>query len=102
MRKYTHWLRINRYVRNEAEQWEKIQNYLEQYPEADATIYTYDSGAYNRVVKLVCYQEYAELGMDVNSFSTNLVRLKSKPLNITEKGAFTVPDYVKRKMEKSL
>lgn len=101
MRKYTHWLKIDRYVKNDAEQWKEIQKYLDNYPEARATIFTYDSGNFNRVVKLVCYQEYNELDMDVNSLSTNLQRLGSKPQGITERGEFAIPESVKKRIAES-
>lgn len=84
MRKYVHWLKIDGYSRLEdtASQFLAIENYLNQYQNASAILYQYDSGSFNWVVRLECEQCYNDLDMDMNSGSTRLKRLLSKPKNI--------------------
>ena len=98
MKKYVHWLKINCYVSDDDKQYMEIQNYLNNYPEAKATLYFYNSGLYSKIVKLECSQCYNDLDMFVNSMSNSLVRLKQKPHNITEMKPFEIPEYIKKKI----
>lgn len=94
MAKYVHWLKIDGFSSCEetASQFLAIENYLKAYPTANAMLYEYDSGSFNWVVRLECEQCYNELDMDVNSGSTRLVRLSSKPKNIGRERIFKFPE----------
>lgn len=96
MKKYVHWLKIDGYASDEAKQYTEIQNYLEKYTEAKATLYFYDSGSFNKIVKLECSQCYNDLDMDVNSMGIGLERLRNKPHNIREIKTFELPEYIKK------
>ena len=95
--RYVHWLKINRYCNCEeiAKQFFEINNYLESHPIAKAKLYHYDSGSCNLIVRLECNQCYNELDLDVNSFSTKLQRLTSKPKNIGREKNFEFPERYK-------
>ena len=94
MRKYVHWLKIDGYAKckDEALQFLAIENYLNAYPNASAILYQYDSGSLNWIVRLECEQCYNDLDMDVNSGSTRMVRLSSKPKNIGRESDFLFPE----------
>ena len=96
--KYVHWLKIDCYASDDDKQYMEIDNYLKQYPEAKATIYYYNSGSFNKIVKLECNQCYRDLDMDVNSMSTSLERLSNKPKEIYEVKQFSVPEYILKKI----
>jgi len=96
--KYTHWLKINNYANDTDEQYFEIQKYLNNYPEAKAMLYSYNSGNFNKIVKLECNQCYNDLDMDVNSMRIRLERLRQKPHNITERKSFEIPEYIKKKI----
>ena len=98
MRKYVHWIKINSYASDEDKQYKEIDNYLKNYLEAKATIYFYDSGSFNKIVKLECLQCYNDLDMDVNSMGISLERLRNKPQDITERKPFEIPEYIKKKI----
>lgn len=98
MKKYVHWLKINCYASDEDKQYLEIQNYLNNYPEAKATIYFYDSGSFNKIVKLECSQCYNDLDMNVNSMGIRLERLRNKPHDITEWRTFEIPEYIRKKI----
>lgn len=94
MRKYVHWLKIDGYSKLEetASQFFAIENYLNKYQNASAILYQYDSGSFDWIVRLECEQCYNDLDMDVNSGSTRLVRLSSKPKNIGRERIFKFPE----------
>ncbi len=93
MHEYTHWLKIHTLVptRNEARQYEEIQNYLDSYSDAEATIYLYANSRYDRVVKLECSQDGDELDLNANSGFHALARLPVEPTNICSPQAFAIP-----------
>ena len=93
MRKYTHWLKINgtTTTKEEAKQYQEIEKYLRTHKNATAEIYLYEFNLFDRVVKLVCDENYTNLDMEVNSFSNRLRRLSGKPKNIIYPNPFTVP-----------
>lgn len=95
--RYVHWIKINRYCSYEeiAKQFWEIENYLESHPTATARLYQYDSGSYNLIVKLECNQHYNKLDLEVNSLSTELQRLTSKPKNIGREKNFEFPERYK-------
>ena len=84
MKRYIHWLKINRYASDDKEQIQSIRKYLNSYSDSKATLYFPYSGSFNWYVKLECNHCYNELDIDVNSGGTNLIRLRSKPKDITE------------------
>lgn len=84
MRRYTHWLKVDRYASDDKKQMEVIKNYLSAYKDAKATLYFYNSGSFYWIVRLECNQSYNDLDLDVNSMSTNLTRLCNKPKDIYE------------------
>lgn len=100
MRKYVHWLKINGMgcitSKDMAEQFNEIDQYLSKYPESKATMFQYDSGSFNWIIKLVCNQCYGDLDMCVNSGSTHLERLHSKPKNIGREKDFVFPECYKK------
>lgn len=94
VKKYKHWLKINGYTFDEKKQYSEIEKYLNNYPNAKATIYQYDFNLFNKVVLLECEQNYDGLDIDVNSGSNNLRRLVHKSKNISKPKIFEVPDYL--------
>lgn len=98
MKKYVHWLKIDGCANLEeiAKQFLAIENYLNLYKNANATLYQYNSGSFNWVVRLECGQCYNDLDMDVNSGSTRLERLSSKPLNIGREKIFQFPEHYRK------
>lgn len=79
-----------------AEQFANIEQYLIKYPMSKAVIYQYDSGSFNWIVRLECEQCYRNLDMEVNSGSTYLARLTSKPKNIGRKRDFVFPEHYRK------
>lgn len=102
MTRYVHWLKIDGYSKLEetASQFLSIDNYLNTYPKAKAMLYQYDSGSFNWIVRLECDQCYNDLDMDVNSGSTRLTRLLSKPRNIGRERIFKFPEHYRKYIEK--
>ena len=98
MKKYVHWLKIDGFAfgKDFAEQFLEIENYLKKYPTSKATVFWYDSGSMHRIVKLECEQCYRDLDMCVNSSSTYLLRLHSKPKNIGREHDFCFPDVYRK------
>lgn len=98
MRKYVHWLKIDGYSKLEetASQFFAIENYLNKYQNASAILYQYDSGSFDWIVRLECEQCYNDLDMDVNSCSTRLERLSSKPKNIGRERIFKFPEHYRK------
>lgn len=96
--RYVHWLKIDGYSTSEdtASQFLSIENYLKQYQNANAILYQYDSGSFNWIVRLECEQCYKDLDMDVNSGSTRLERLSSKPKNIGRERVFEFPECYRK------
>jgi len=97
MRRYVHWLRINGIVmpKDEYRQYMEIDKYLKAYPEAVATIWGYKYGCFvNRVVKLICNENYKELNLSEKCLSHSLRRLTHKPQDIENEMPFYIPDYV--------
>ena len=102
MKKYVHWIKINGYTTSEetAKQFEVIDDYLKKYPNSNAITYEYDSGSFNWIVRLECEQNYRNLDMEVNSGSTYLTRLQSKPKNIGRKTHFIFPEPYRKYVKK--
>ena len=98
MAKYVHWLKIDGYSKREetALQFLSIENYLKTYPNSKAMLYQYNSGSFNLIVRLECEQCYDDLDMDVNSSSTLLSRLSSKPKNIGGERIFKFPEHYRK------
>lgn len=98
MAKYVHWLKIDGYSKLEetALQFQSIENYLKAYPKAKAMLYQYNSGSFNWIVRLECEQCYNDLDLDVNSGSTRLERLSSKPKNIGRERIFKFPEHYRK------
>lgn len=96
--RYVHWLKIDGYssIQDTAKQFLAIEVYLNKYPKASAIQYEYDSGSYCWVIRLECEQPYDELDLDVNSFSTVLQRLSSKPKHIGRERIFRVPEHYRK------
>lgn len=107
MKKYVHWLKVNGYVKSEdvAKQFYDIEKYLKTHESAKATIYQYDSGSFNWIVRLECTECYNDLDIDVNSFTTRLERLACKPKGIGREKSFEYPRSIQKyfdlKKEKS-
>jgi hypothetical protein len=93
MRKYKHWLKIDG-IRSELKQYEEIEKYLKNYPNAKVTIYLYEYNLFDKVVLLECEQNYDDLDMMVNSLSHPLRRLINKPKNIFNPKQFEIPEYL--------
>ena len=98
MAKYVHWLKIDGFSSCEetALQFHAIENYLNNYQGANAMLYEYDSGSLNWIVRLECAHCYDDLDMDVNSGSTRLQRLSSKPKNISRERIFKFPEHYRK------
>ena len=98
MAKYVHWLKIDGFskLQETALQFLAIENYLKSYKNASAMLYEYDNGSFNWVVRLQCDQCYDDLDMDVNSGSTRLTRLTSKPKNIGRERIFKFPEHYRK------
>lgn len=98
MAKYVHWLKVDGYAKMEevAEQFQSIEEYLKNHNESNAMLYQYDSGSFSLVVRLECRQCYNDLDLDVNSFSTRLERLSSKPKNIGRGRIFSFPEHYRK------
>ncbi len=96
--KYVHWLKIDGYSNLEetASQFLAIENYLNHYPNSNAMLYEYDSGSFNCIVRLECEQCYNDLDIDVNSCSTRLRRLSSKPVRIGREKVFKFPEHYRK------
>lgn len=96
--RYVHWIKINGYTdcKETANQFREIESYLKSYEGANAMLYQYDSGSFNWVVRLECGQCYKDLDLDVNSFSTKLQRLNSKPKNIGRERIFRFPECYRK------
>lgn len=96
--KYVHWLKIDGYAKLEetAKQFLEVEKYLAKYKESSAMLYQYDSGTFNWIVRLECKQCYNDLDMDVNSFSTSLERLSSKPKGIGREKIFKFPEHYRK------
>lgn len=98
MTKYVHWLKIDGFtsLQETASQFLAIENYLNSYQNASAMIYEYDSGSLSWIVRLQCEQCYDDLDLVVNSGSTRLVRLSSKPKNIGRERIFKFPEHYRK------
>ena len=83
MRKYVHWLKLDWSCGNKERQ--DINNFHKEYPNATIEIYPYKYN-FDRAIKITCEQSYQDLDLDVNSMSTNLIRLTQKPKDIQENG----------------
>lgn len=96
--KYVHWIKIDGYSKLEetASQFLAIENYLNAYPNSNAMLYEYDSGSFNWIVRLKCEQCYNDLDIVVNSCSTNLKRLSSKPNHIGRERIFKFPEHYRK------
>lgn len=94
MQSYIYWLKIKSLVpaRDEVKQYQEIQNYLDNYPDAKATMYLYDYHFFDRVIKLECHQNWNDLDLNVNSGSHALRRLSRKPDNIGNEQPFKIPE----------
>ena len=80
--KYVHWLKI--YINNKEPQC--LKNLKEYYDthECNIKFFYYNNSFTSKLVKLECNQKYEDLELDVNSMSNgSLIKLKSKPKNIT-------------------
>lgn len=95
-RKYVHWLKINAYVptNNEVRQYVEIQGYLDRHPEASAEIFRYDYVLCDRVIRLVCHEQWNDLVLDANTGSHSLQRLTQKPRNLHDRRPFCIPKYM--------
>lgn len=82
--KYVHWLKID--LSNETKdgkEWRNLKEYKDKY-DCNMTVFYYNNSFIDKAIKLECNQNYEELDLDVNSmFDGSLIRLKSKPKNIT-------------------
>lgn len=98
MRKYVHWLKIDGYskIEDTALQFFAIENYLNNYKSASAILYQYDSGSFSWIVRLECEQCYNDLDIDVDSGSTKLERLSTKPKNIGRERIFKFPEHYRK------
>ncbi len=98
MAKYVHWLKIDGYAKLEevAKQFQSIEDYLKDNVGSNAMLYQYDSGSFNWIVRLECKQCYNDLDLDVNSCSTRLERLSSKPKNIGRERIFVFPEHYRK------
>ena len=94
MKKYVHWLKINGCTSDEQKQYAIVADYLKKYTNAKATIYHCEFHLFHRIVKLECEQNWNDLDMNVNSFSSRLRRLVRKPANIFRPKPFYVPEYL--------
>lgn len=81
--KYVHWLKIDSMNETqEGKEWLNLKEYKDKY-DCNMTVFYYNNN-FDKIIKLECNQSYEELDMDVNSmFDGSLIRLKSKPKNIT-------------------
>lgn len=84
MRKYVHWLIVNRLSKDDKKQIESIKNYIANHKGSMATVFFRNSGTFEWIIKLECFECYNDLELDVNSFSTGLRRIYAKPQNIHE------------------
>ena len=84
MRKYVHWLIVDRLSKDDKKQIESIKNYIAKHQGSKATVFFRNSGTFEWIVKLECFQCYGDLELDVNSFSTGLKRVSTKPKNMYE------------------
>ena len=84
MRKYVHWLIVNRLSKDDKKQIESIKNYIANHKGSRATVFFRNSGTFEWIVKLECFECYNDLELDVISFSTELRRIYAKPQNIHE------------------
>ena len=98
MAKYVHWLKIDGFssLQETASQFLAIENYLNRYQNASAMLYEYDSGSFNWIVRLQCEQCDDDLDLVVNSGSTRLTRLTSKPKNIGRERIFKFPEHYRK------
>lgn len=100
--KYVHWLKIDGYsgsIKDVAQQFAAIEKYLGKYPCSSAMLYEYDSGSFHWICRLECEQAYNDLDLDVNSCSTYLRRLSSKPKNIGRERIFKFPENYRKYLE---
>lgn len=84
--KYVHWLKIN--LSNETsdgKEWNNLKEYKDKY-DCNMNVFYYDNNPLTeKVIKLECNQNYNDLDLDVNSMNDgSLIRLKSRPKNITQ------------------
>lgn len=84
--KYVHWLKIN--LLNEisdGKEWNNLKEYKDKY-DCNMNVFYYDNNPLTeKVIKLECNQNYNDLDLDVNSMNDgSLIRLKSRPKNITQ------------------
>lgn len=82
--KYTHWLQFGGMkikTDYERQQWDHLKEYLEKYPDSNATVYLKDTGdVFARIIKLECSQNYNDLDLDCNScFNGSIKHLNYKP-----------------------
>lgn len=104
MAKYIHWLKIDGYsggIKDVALQFASIEDYLHKYSCSNAMLYEYDSGSFNWICRLECEQDYKDLDLDVNSYSTYLRRLSSKPKNIVRERIFKFPEHYRKYLEEN-
>ena len=87
MKKYVHWLIIDRSEKDAAEQINSIKSYIESHPGSSASVFVRKSGTYEWIIRLECLQCYSDLEIDVNSSSTSLRRINKKPSSINLKGS---------------
>jgi len=86
--KYVHWLKIDlSNETREGREWSILKEYKEKY-DCNMTVFYYDNNPLTeKVIKLDCNQNYNDLDLDVNSMNDgSLIRLKSRPKNITQYG----------------
>lgn len=85
MKQYVHWIELNGYLgsEDEAREINRLLTYVEKYPDTEIEVYAKRSG-WDTVLRIKCNQDYNNLDLDVNSFSSELRRKKRKPSNVAK------------------
>lgn len=91
---FVHWLRISHRAFDDHKQYMEIDNYLNRYPDARATIFLYEFSPFERAIRFECRQCWSELDLQANSGFHGLRRLSSKPRHLCSGKPFSMPAYV--------
>ena len=82
MKTYKHWLKISwrSTWQSSVSQWKQLKEYLDKSPDSKITVYNrIDGNMFDKFFCLQCHQNYNDLDLDCNSFSTKLIHLDRKP-----------------------
>ena len=105
MKKYVHWIELNGYLgsEDEAREINRLLEYIEKYPDTEIEVYAKRSG-WDTGLRIKCNQDYNNLDLVVDSFSSEFRRRKRKPSNVAKWKTFedwvTDKTYLKEFLKK--